>query len=87
MDPAKIRAAAVVLAGLAFAGAVLRPLRVFVGKAATMHRESVETYQPRLVTAHWLNAAIPGGLRALQPVPEHCNRKCLDTDGSAAKPV
>jgi len=61
----RVRAVAVVLAGLASAGAVLQPLRDFVGKAATMHREAVETYQPRLVTAHWLNAAIPGGLRAL----------------------
>lgn len=61
----RFRTLAVVLAGLALAGAALSPLREAVGKDVVTPPGAAGTGRRRPVTAHWVNAAVPGGLRAL----------------------
>lgn len=56
---------ALVLAGLALAGAALTPLRESAREAAAAAAGAAGTFGRRRVVAHWMNAAVPGGLRAL----------------------
>ena len=60
-----LRAAAVIVAGLAIAGVGLSPLRESVRKAGAVRERVAWAGESRLAAAHLINVAIPGGLRAL----------------------